>query len=79
MKFRLVAATAAAALLVGSPAFAIDPSFDPVLAAGNSNQNTTSSPNLPLQSHPGAVSSGERSNDPGEGMPPHSAGLTTVP
>ncbi len=75
MKIPFVAATAALALLAGAPALAADPSFDPVLSTSNSNQNTTSSPNLPLQSRPGSVPSGERSNDAGEGMPPHSPGL----
>lgn len=75
MKIQFVAATAAIALFAGTPAMAIDPAFDPVLSTSNSNENTTPSPNLPLQSRPGAVPSGERAGNSGEGMPPHSAGL----
>ncbi|MCC7273518.1 MAG: PRC-barrel domain-containing protein [Alphaproteobacteria bacterium] len=75
MRTQLAAATAAVALLAGTSAMALDPSFDPVLSTSNSNQNTTSNSNLPLQSRPGGVSSGERANDSGEGMPPHSLGL----
>ncbi|WP_374442551.1 PRC-barrel domain-containing protein [Stella sp.] len=75
MKIQFAAATAAIALLAGVPAMAADPAFDPVLSVSGSNQNTTANPALPLQSRPGAVPSGERSNDPGEGMPPHSPGL----
>lgn len=76
MKIQIAAATAAIALLAGAPAMATDPSFDPVLSvSGSPRDNTTANPLLPLQSRPGAVPSGERSNDPGEGMPPHSPGL----
>ena len=69
MKIQLAAATAAIALLVGAPAIA-DPAFDPVLGT-NANANN------PVMSRPGAPSSGERSNDPGEGMPPHSPGAAS--
>ena len=75
MKIQFAAATAAIALLAGAPAFAVDPAFDPVLSVSSSNQNTTANSSLPLQSRAGAMPSGERSNDPGEGMPPHSPGL----
>ncbi|BBK44052.1 hypothetical protein STVA_40720 [Allostella vacuolata] len=69
MKIQLAAATAAIALLVGAPAIA-DPAFDPVLGT-NANAND------PVMSRPGAPSSGERSNDSGEGMPPHSPGVAS--
>ncbi|MGE0719298.1 MAG: PRC-barrel domain-containing protein [Alphaproteobacteria bacterium] len=77
MRSPLFAATAVVALLAGAaPTLALDPSYDPVLSTvNNARQDTTSNPNLPLQSRPGGVSSGERGNDPGEGMPPHSVGL----
>lgn len=75
MKMQLAAATAAIALFAGHSAMATDASFDPVLSSSNWNQSTTSNPQLPLQSRAGAPTSGERTGDPGTGMPPHSPGL----